>query len=297
MSDKSDDIKQLFSHLGLNPSDYQEIRSAPASNATVTEAPRRWSLLQAINPGKPGNLTGADPGLSAATRIPPSADPLPMTVAAPLPPTLPVASAPASAPAATISSSPADGLRALFQSVREPVPPPLVVDAPAPVAAETPADLIYRDLRAGMQVLAAQRPPVPTEIAPVPPWASYDGDKETRYSPPPQAAAPPPVAPRPAPVATPAVAPAPAAPVAAPARVAVAARPSPAAVAASPEPARQGLQAAFRRLSEPEPPRSPASGRLRLNYGARSSAAAVGSKDERLGDVLKRISAQNPVLK
>ena len=53
MSEKSDDIKQLFSHLGLNPSDYQEIRSAPSSGATMTEAPRRWSLLQAISSPTP----------------------------------------------------------------------------------------------------------------------------------------------------------------------------------------------------------------------------------------------------
>lgn len=48
MAEKSDDIKQLFSHLGLNPSDYREIRSAPSANATVSEAPRRWSLLQSV---------------------------------------------------------------------------------------------------------------------------------------------------------------------------------------------------------------------------------------------------------
>lgn len=46
---KADDIKQLFSHLGLNPNDYQEIRTAPRVSSTVTESSRRWSLLQAIH--------------------------------------------------------------------------------------------------------------------------------------------------------------------------------------------------------------------------------------------------------
>lgn len=47
MAEKNDDIKNLFMNLGLNPSDYHEIRTAPSANATVSEAPRRWSLLQA----------------------------------------------------------------------------------------------------------------------------------------------------------------------------------------------------------------------------------------------------------
>ena len=46
MAQKNDDIKNLFMNLGLNPSDYHEIRSAPMANVTMTDAPRRWSLLQ-----------------------------------------------------------------------------------------------------------------------------------------------------------------------------------------------------------------------------------------------------------
>jgi hypothetical protein len=59
MAEKSDDIKNLFMNLGLNPSDYHEIRSAPTANATVSEAPRRWSLLQAAQPLRNLNIPAA----------------------------------------------------------------------------------------------------------------------------------------------------------------------------------------------------------------------------------------------
>lgn len=58
MAEKNDDIKNLFMNLGLNPSDYHEIRTAPSANATVSEAPRRWSLLQAAS-GKPAAAPAA----------------------------------------------------------------------------------------------------------------------------------------------------------------------------------------------------------------------------------------------
>lgn len=84
MAEKSDDIKQLFSHLGLNPSDYREIRSAPTANATVSEAPRRWSLLQsapraANAPISP--IRGADRSLQTV----PKSSALPPEVLAALP--------------------------------------------------------------------------------------------------------------------------------------------------------------------------------------------------------------------
>jgi hypothetical protein len=52
MSGQSSDIKQLFSHLGLNPGDYLEIRPKPASNATRTrtEAVMPTELLMPRHP-------------------------------------------------------------------------------------------------------------------------------------------------------------------------------------------------------------------------------------------------------
>ena len=41
MADKNDDIKHLFEHLGLDPTDYQEIKGP----TKVVESARRWSLL------------------------------------------------------------------------------------------------------------------------------------------------------------------------------------------------------------------------------------------------------------
>ena len=82
MAQKNDDIKNLFMNLGLNPSDYHEIRSAPMANVTMTDAPRRWSLLQstrspskssaklsAVSPApKPAPMASVDQPSSAVSR-------------------------------------------------------------------------------------------------------------------------------------------------------------------------------------------------------------------------------------
>lgn len=326
MSEKSDDIKQLFSHLGLNPSDYQEIRSAPSSGATMTEAPRRWSLLQAISSPNP-----------VPSRVSPSMAPAPAP--APVPPpqpaaaqwaeilpglntTVPRVEAPAAVPPSPPPPPVSEGLSSLFQSVRE-TPLPAEPAEPPPMTGEQAADRLYRELRSSAQTLAARNPPPPPVT---PPWAGYDPDLETRHAalPPtpmpvrvaespvpsplpsavsaniPVAAATTPVrmviapsAPDPAPAAMPP--PPRPAPVVARTPVATEVRPAmppPRSVPPAPV-ASTGLQAAFRRLSEPEPPRVAASGRLRLNYQLPHTSAAGASKDERLGDVLKRISGHN----
>lgn len=334
MSEKSDDIKQLFSHLGLNPSDYQEIRSAPSAGATMTEAPRRWSLLQAINTQTPAarvppTLTAAVP-LPAAVPTPPTpsqwAEILParsvpgseaVTIAAPSPSALlaPVsvsAPAAASAPPTRTSTAAIDGLSSLFQSVRATPMPAAASTAsttePA-LTGEQAADRLYRELRGSAQTLASRPPPPPV----TPPWAGYDPEQETRHAPMP--AAPVRVLAPPAPPAhsaLPASVPLPPRPLltpapadTAPAAVARPLTPPPAASAAPRTPAAPrltpadktrasgGLQEAFRRLTEPEPPRAAASGRLRLNYRLPQPIAGSGNKDEHIGDVLKRISGHN----
>lgn len=318
MSEKSDDIKQLFSHLGLNPSDYQEIRSAPSANATVTEAPRRWSLLQATSkqplPSKVApilnTLPAAVPAAVPRPGVPatPSqwAELLPRATTAPA--AVPTAAVPTVAAPAPLADQPlAEGLRSLFQSVREPVPVvPLpvapTVDVPPPV--ETAAEQVYRELRGGGAI-----PPAP----PPPAWAGYDAEQETRYAVPPAASKPAPaptasVAPAPAPVqariaaAAPPVARAPSRPEPpraespAPAKSHQPPRPAPPPAvevrAAAPE-LGSDLQAAFRRLAEPEPPRAAASGRLRLRTPATPQVQGSASREARLDDVLRRISGHN----
>lgn len=152
MAEKNDDIKNLFMNLGLNPSDYHEIRTAPSSNATVSEAPRRWSLLQAAA-GKaaaaPATLGLGSSALPAAVPAPSSAPPADTgsvgslsaallaaaqdiaraetqprpAVATPAALIVPAASAgvlPAALADAFVQSTPVDGLQSLFQSVKEP---------------------------------------------------------------------------------------------------------------------------------------------------------------------------------
>ena len=162
MTDKSDDIKQLFSHLGLDANVYQEMRTASRPSVTLTETPRRWSLLQsvaqppAVTPVVPAAATPPvssmppAPMVQAPDRLNPSAftpaasdDPATAPRALVAAPSLPAAQAgvhrrePATplwpsataAPAAATTSASAPGrmsadesLRLLFQAVREPGP-------------------------------------------------------------------------------------------------------------------------------------------------------------------------------
>lgn len=316
MSEKSDDIKQLFSHLGLNPSDYQEIRSAPSANATVTEAPRRWSLLQATTQHPlPTKIPPIVSSPAPASAVPPPSLIAPAAVPRALPPRTNPAGwvephATVSVPAPTPVTPPpagdqplAEGLRALFQSVREPAPVAPLPGAPtvaAPPPAEPSAEQVYRELRGSA--------PTPAAVPPPPAWAGYDSEQETRYAVPPtpaRSAVPPPVR-APAPPPAPSLASQPQPQPQPPAARAKAARPapapmappppSPAAAAAlrtAPSDVGNDLRAAFRRLAEPEPPRAAASGRLRLRYPASPSAQVESGKEARLDDVLRRISGHN----
>jgi hypothetical protein len=326
MAEKSDDIKQLFSHLGLNPSDYQEIRSAPSANATVTETPRRWSLLQATSkhplPTKIEPIVPTTSGPSAMPTPAPAAVPRAVAAAAPAPaqwaalspratvsvPMAPVVVPPPAVAAPVADDQPlAEGLRSLFQSVREPPPVAPLPSAPTvlvPPPAEPSADEVYRELRGNAPGRAAP----PPENPPPPAWASYDAEQETRYALPPTPAqhAVPAPAPKAAPASPPRALSTPPAsvPTPAPPPVAAAARAKPARPAPAPMPAAapvrapaavvaSDLQAAFRRLAEPEPPRAAASGRLRLRYPAAPQAQADSSREARLDDVLRRISGHN----
>lgn len=51
MSEKSRDVKHLFSHLGLDPAAYREIASNESKNKPV----REWSLLSSLNTSAPNN--------------------------------------------------------------------------------------------------------------------------------------------------------------------------------------------------------------------------------------------------
>ena len=124
MAEKSDDIKQLFSHLGLNPSDYREIRSAPTANATVSEAPRRWSLLQSVPRAANApiaTMRASAPAMQASTR--PSVLPSALLAALPQPVPAPVATMPRSIPAAAMPFS-APIPQAPLPPVVSPMPPP-----------------------------------------------------------------------------------------------------------------------------------------------------------------------------
>ncbi|MES2682864.1 MAG: BcsR/BcsP family cellulose biosynthesis protein [Pseudomonadota bacterium] len=275
MAEKNDDIKQLFSHLGLNPNDYQEIRSAPTASATVTEAPRRWSLLQAAAPARHAQAPVAA-GLPVAA--PPVTQPLP--AAAPQPDAMTASNlfsaalrataedilraetsgsiAPRAAPstaavalpsalsAALAEPSADQGLQSLFQSVKEPQTVSIIPPAPEVLVTQRRTELIF------------DRPPVPTSLteragamAPEPTKAVLDmspismqyspEEPETRYSPPPSRLGP--------------------VPVTAP--------------------------------SMPEPAAPAAAGSGRLRFAASAAAAPAASHGESLQDVFARLSRDN----
>lgn len=136
MAEKSDDIKQLFSHLGLNPNDYHEIRSAPTANATVSEAPRRWSLLQAApapvsiaqQMARPSALAAAPVAVASVAAAPAVTSLLAAAAVSEAPPTFEPQPVPQALPAdlsaallaQPVAASALDDLQSLFQSVKEP---------------------------------------------------------------------------------------------------------------------------------------------------------------------------------
>lgn len=285
MAEKSDDIKQLFSHLGLNPNDYHEIRSAPTANATVSEAPRRWSLLQAaapqrhVQPALPQALLTA---VAAAPVAPPAPLPSPAMGQSLLPaallaaaedilraeatggalPRRPVSAEQAPTREPAMAEPVADlGLQSLFQSVKEPQTaahmPPLHDEPLRPterrteMILDTPPPVLAEPAVRGLSFgERAAPPPRPAAAVPLPPAQ----EPETRY------AAPPPVPSRLGPVP------------AAPAAPAVAIMPAP--------------------TPAPLAPAAPGSGRLRFSGGVREAAAGNGN-GESLQDVFRRLSRDN----
>jgi len=137
MAQNSDDIKNLFMNLGLNPGDYHEIRSAPTASSTVSEAPRRWSLLQSAPPLK--NLT-LPPVQKAPAATPPAvmtASPAPAPVLAVAPPAVapPMASA---LPSALLAAA-QDIARAELEAASRPMSPaPVTIAPPLPIPKLSP---------------------------------------------------------------------------------------------------------------------------------------------------------------
>jgi len=155
MSDRSDDIKQLFSHLGLNPGDYQEVRTVRRGAIDVTaalgSAPVRTETF--APPVIPPPMM-AQPQVSSA----PAGTPAPV-IAAPgplsaLPETVAPAPAPTPAPAiprapeATYAVPPPAAQVPVMSQRREPmvsrVPSPPPVAATARPMPSVPSDETVR---------------------------------------------------------------------------------------------------------------------------------------------------------
>jgi hypothetical protein len=131
MAEKNDDIKQLFTHLGLNPSDYQELRNAdrvPERKPDTVDSPRRWSLLDsmAAQPAAEPAVTKGPSSVEVRVATPPLVEP-----------------APAPAPVARELSRAElerESLQSFFEAVKEPLPSAsldIPQDAPSiPVTAE-----------------------------------------------------------------------------------------------------------------------------------------------------------------
>ena len=317
MSEKSDDIKQLFSHLGLNPNDYQEIRSAPTANATATEAPRRWSLLQAIAPQQPVAPRVA-PVANFAAAVAPTASVLPAALAPMLSPTAALAAVRASSvrdeaanmpppvlgpdPVEAISgrgsaSTTSESLHSLFQSVKEPqtvaAPPPPPPSSAMNLPPDRPTDRLYRELQNKSQSASSRIADAMQQWSQDSQLPGLNSEPETRLvgTPPPAQAAPLPLVEPLPPIAVPVVPRPVVATAAQAARIAPIMLPHPNPVVAA------SLLATFQRLSQPEPPRAPADGRLRLNYRSAAGAAQAAKHDDRLEDVFRRISGQNSATK
>ncbi|MES2884727.1 MAG: BcsR/BcsP family cellulose biosynthesis protein [Pseudomonadota bacterium] len=293
MAEKSDDIKQLFSHLGLNPNDYHEIRSAPTANATVSEAPRRWSLLQAAAPQRHVQPLIPQTLLTAVAPVPvpvlaPAAAPRPSVFMGQslLPAALLAAAedilraeagggASLRQPTATeqaptrepVMAEPVSdlGLESLFQSVKEPQTaaymPPLhqgPVRAAEPrteMILDTPPPVHAEPAVRGLSFAERAAPSPKLAAAALPAMAE---EPETRYSAPPQ------VPSRLGPVPMPPIRPA-------------------AVIVAAPAPAP---------VPVPIAPAAPGSGRLRFATGAKEPAGGHGN-GESLQDVFRRLSRDN----
>ncbi|WP_428309314.1 BcsR/BcsP family cellulose biosynthesis protein [Hydrocarboniphaga sp.] len=273
-ADRSDDIKQLFSHLGLNPGDYQEIREKSRA------APRGESLMPtAAKPTPPTVIPAAapPPTVQIAPTVPVLA---PVPTVAPLPP---VHQAPAvasfvppSPAAATAAAAAGADLSTRWSLLRAAVETPTrvaqiarsptttaPVDMPAP-AEDAPTRRLFQEL---------SRRPVDEAVDQLTEAA------RRRWQQPPQAPPPQPASAGPGetrvwqqPVQSPPI---------------LAAEPE-----AAPQPVASGeLLSTFQRLVAPSsvPQQKPA--RMRFNYQADAKAPrAMQAREENLDDVFSRIS-------
>ncbi len=122
MAAQSNDIKQLFSHLGLNPGEYVEIRPKPDSNATVRRKPLPETVLQSLaqEPALPATEQVAAVVADRAVPAQPIAvSPVRVEASMPGEPAVTVTMNAPVAPAPNPASS--DRLRSLFQQVKEPL--------------------------------------------------------------------------------------------------------------------------------------------------------------------------------
>lgn len=309
MADRSDDIKQLFSHLGLNPGDYQEMREK-------TRAATRVDLTAPQRPAAPASVVApptvaVEPPLAAVPMVPLAVAPT-VTIAVPTrvpeptirlqPPTVNVAppvSPPSPAPAHAV---PPPALQSQPPSI-QPQPQPVPAQPP-PAASENAArwPLLRAAVETPTRVAQIERADEPPAIENPPTRRLFDelsrrpvdeavdqltAGARRRWIEPAEPLATAPVSPpAQAPAPTPAVeAPPP------PASVAPPAAPS-ASAAADPAPAATGeLLSTFSRLVAPErvPQQRPA--RLHFSYAADAvSPHPRQAREENLEDVFSRIS-------
>lgn len=166
MPDKSDDIKSLFAHLGLNPNDYQELRrpAAPPPAAPTSPVPPPPAAAPPIPPpaGEDAPTRAVAPPdprsrswnlIQSATRAPSRVAQLPVgrTRAAPAPP-----SEPRLTRVAPAVQRPPDEAPPLIQTR---IAPPTAAPAAPPVAPREPAPAA--GLARAFQRLATPEPPPP----------------------------------------------------------------------------------------------------------------------------------------
>jgi hypothetical protein len=267
MAEKNEDIKQLFTHLGLNPNDYQELRSAPRTPNTHAEAPRRWSLLDSVTTNKVRATPNIAPTLEQFDApVPPPPGPTidpPQTAvaAAPAldePETAPttrspeVASTRTSIPAIAPPAPEKSSLQSFFESVKEPVSQPRY-PPPAPLTPAPPLTALDADSATARLLSELRRMPeqTATQLADLASsrWAHVAAAPVIDVLPP-----------KPA---------------------------TPAQVASG------SLAATFQRLRSPQPDVKPKSGtgKLALSFKADISRQAAAERAERLDDVFRRLQA------
>jgi hypothetical protein len=148
-ADRSDDIKQLFSHLGLNPGDYQEIRERSRA------APRGESLMPptAAQPATP-------PTIAPAAAPPPTLQ---------IPPTVPVTAMPAPPEPVTIAPPPLRQAPTVAATIAPPPAPAAVADTATRwsllrAAVETPTRVAQIDRTQAPATPAVQTAEIPMPV-------------------------------------------------------------------------------------------------------------------------------------